>query len=86
MNSIQYTVRSIPAPVDKALRSEAKRSGKSLNEVTIEALQKATGTSATVQRFNDLDHLFGKGIHDQEAFDEAMASLDANPLESDFKL
>lgn len=86
MSNIQYTIRSIPEPVDRFLRNDAKKSGKSLNRVIVEALEKATGTSQTVQRFNDLDHLFGRGIGDRKAFDEAMEWQDSLPVDMDIKL
>ena len=34
---MQYTVRGVSEAVDEALRRRARREGKSLNEVTIEA-------------------------------------------------
>ncbi len=35
---MQYTVRKVPAALDKAIRGKARAEGKSLNEVAVEAL------------------------------------------------
>lgn len=86
MNSIQYTIRSVPKSVDTALRNNAKESGKSLNQVIVDALEKATGVSQTTRRFTDLDHIFGKGIQDKKAFDEAMIWAESLPVDMDPKL
>lgn len=40
---MQYTIRNLPASVDRALRERARREGKSLNEATIDALLRAFG-------------------------------------------
>ena len=40
---MQYTVRGIPADLDKAMRQRARAKGKSLNEVAIEALAEGIG-------------------------------------------
>ena len=85
MNSTQYTIRYVPDHVDKALRKLARESGKSLNETTVAALEKATGTSAKDQKFHDLDRFCGIGIGDYEAFEEAMNWLDSLPLDDGFK-
>ncbi len=43
MNS--FTLRQIPAPIEKSLRRIAQQSHKSLNKTIIELLAKATGVS-----------------------------------------
>jgi len=43
MKNIQYTVRGIHPLVDKELRRKARASRRSLNEVTLDVLQKALG-------------------------------------------
>ncbi len=40
MRNRQYTIRSIPPKVDLALRKRAQKTGKSLNEIALEALEK----------------------------------------------
>jgi len=67
----QYTIRDVPVEVDRALRKEAKESGKSLNDTAVEALRRATGIDAP-QRYHDLDFLIGTWVEDPE-FDQALA-------------
>lgn len=71
--AIQYTIRSIPPEVDRALRQQARREGKSLNDVALEALARATGASNGEVIPHDLDHLIGTWIEDPK-FDEVMAA------------
>jgi hypothetical protein len=40
---MRYAIRKVPKSLDAALRRSAKEQGKSLNEVTIEALARGTG-------------------------------------------
>jgi hypothetical protein len=42
----QYTIRSISAHVDRALRERSTHEGKSLNEVAIEALERGLDLEA----------------------------------------
>ena len=49
----------------RELRSRAKREGKSLNEVAIDALRAATGSSDKV-KYRDLSDLVGSWVHDEE--------------------
>jgi hypothetical protein len=60
----QYTIRNIPANVDRALRKRMKDEGKSLNEVAIEAL--AIGSNERIRPFQDLSYLIGS-MSDKEA-------------------
>jgi hypothetical protein len=69
---VQYTIRGIPPVVDAALRERARATGKSLNEVAIEALAKGAGVSATPRKRRNLDDIVGSWKED-EAFDEAIA-------------
>lgn len=62
--NLQYTIRSVPADVDAILRDKARRQGKSLNQVALEALSGGAGVS-TQQRYSDLDGFFGSWITDQ---------------------
>ena len=43
--TMQYTLRKIPAELDRALREEAKEQHKSLNQIAIETLQRAVGVA-----------------------------------------
>ncbi len=70
---IQYTVRAIPREVDDKLRQKAKREGKSLNEVALQALATAAGSSSTTQKKRDLSDLIGDWLDDPE-FDAAIAA------------
>ena len=66
----QYTIRSVPSSVDAVLRDKARRQGKSLNEVALEALSAAAGVAAQI-RYADLDGFFGSWVAD-EAVDKAL--------------
>lgn len=81
MNSMQYTIRQISPQVDRALRAEAKRTGKSLNEVARQALAKGIGvSSAKPQIHHDLDWFVGgKTLADD--FDAAQDWLKSAPNE-----
>ena len=80
MKSIQYTIRSIPEPVDKALRAHAKKTGQSFNATVVDALKKATNTQeGTKKVYTDLDWFIGLGIQDSQSFDEAIEWLDSLP-------
>ncbi|MBI2339164.1 MAG: hypothetical protein HYU99_02195 [Deltaproteobacteria bacterium] len=67
----QYTIRSISPKLDRRLRQKAKESDKSLNEVVLEALSKATGLADETIIHHDLDFLIGSWQEDP-AFDEAI--------------
>ena len=53
----QYTIRNVPKHVDRALRRRAKASGKSINQVAVEALVKGSGERSRM--YDDLDFLVG---------------------------
>lgn len=42
---MQYTIRNVPPDLDRALKQRAKRLGKSVNEIALEALAHAVGVS-----------------------------------------
>ena len=63
---MQYTLRNIPENVDKALRERARREGRSLNEVAIEALARALRVQVEPVRFRDLDDIAGTWVDDPE--------------------
>jgi hypothetical protein len=70
---IQYTIRASPTEVDNKLRQKAKKEGKSLNEVALQALAAAAGNSSTTQKKRDLSDLIGDWLDDPE-FDAAIAA------------
>lgn len=43
MSCMQYTIRNIPAELDRAIKARAKRLGKSVNQVALEALARSVG-------------------------------------------
>ena len=61
MKSIQYTIRNIPAPVDRTLRERAKKHSKSFNQTVVEALKQATGTTEEPTEYHNLDWFIGSG-------------------------
>lgn len=69
---MQYTVRQVPAELDRALRRRTRREGKSLNEVTIEALREAVGLTEVSVKRRSLSDLVGTWQEDPE-FDGAIA-------------
>ena len=57
VNTRQYTIRNVPDAVDQALRNRAKRSGKSFNQVVLEALGESAGKPRLPRR--DVSFLMG---------------------------
>lgn len=72
---IQYTIRRIPGRVDEALRRRARRQGKSLNQVAVEALAAGAGVAAEPAIHDDLDFLIGTWVEDPD-FDAAIRAQD----------
>lgn len=72
---MQYTLRNVPASLDAALRQSARDQGKSLNEVTIEALIRGAGLAEDRCRQRDLSDIAGTWLEDPE-FDSALAAQD----------
>ncbi|MGQ0813226.1 MAG: FitA-like ribbon-helix-helix domain-containing protein [Gemmatimonadota bacterium] len=72
---MQYTLRNIPAAIDRALRAVARREGKSLNEVAIRALARAVGVAEEPVRYRDLRDLAGTWQEDSE-FDTVRSAHD----------
>ena len=54
LNACEYTIRGIPAVVDRALRARARRAGKSLNEATLDALNEGAGLRGAPRERRDL--------------------------------
>jgi hypothetical protein len=77
MKSIQYTIRSIPTKLDVVLRQRSKSTGKSLNEVVIDALAKGAGYTHD-STFDDLDWFIGSKSLDG-SFDSDLDWLDSLP-------
>lgn len=69
----QYTIRGIPSHLDKKLRQKAKEMDTSLNQVILDTLGRATGTTADQPVYHDLDGLIGSWQEDA-AFDAAVAA------------
>lgn len=55
----QYTLRNVPETLDLAIREASRRQGKSLNQVTLEALFRAFGLSDTPVQRRDLSDIVG---------------------------
>lgn len=71
----QYTIRGIPAAVDRALRARAQRERRSLNDVALEALRASVGVGAAGPLNEDLDDLIGTWEEDP-VFDAAILEQD----------
>lgn len=64
---MQYTLRNLPDRLDRAIRERAKLEGKSLNEVTIEALMRAFGLHGEPPPAErDLSGIAGSWVDDPE--------------------
>ena len=72
---MQYTVRGIPKTVDEALRRRARAEGKSLNEVTLEALAEGLGLGAEPVVRRDLTDIAGSWKGDP-AVEDALEAQD----------
>ncbi len=73
---MQYTIRNIPDFLDSALRGAARRDGKSLNEVVVEALSRGAGLGENRGRQRDLHDIAGTWLEDPE-FDHAITAQDS---------
>ncbi len=71
----QYTVRSVPASLDRALRERARQKRMSLNETILSTLEQALGSGSPAPAHDDLDFCIGTWTEDA-AFDEAIAAQD----------
>jgi hypothetical protein len=82
---MQYTIRQVPRSLDEALRRVARERGKSLNEVTIEALARGAGVAGERNRQRDLADIAGTWRRDP-AFDSALAAqhtIDQHSIEKE---
>lgn len=73
---MQYTIRNIPDILDATLRRSAREQGKSLNEVTIEALARGAGLGEHRCRQRDVGDIAGTWRNDP-VFENALAAQDA---------
>lgn len=72
---VQYTIRNVPNALDELLRRAAQTQGKSLNEVTIEALARGAGLTGEPVRQRDCSDIAGTWRKDP-IFDRALAAQD----------
>ncbi|MCE9613429.1 MAG: hypothetical protein K8T26_04080 [Lentisphaerae bacterium] len=75
MKAIQYSVRGIDERTDALLRKQARETGLSLNQATLEALRRGLGIDQEPHRHGDLDDLAGTWIPDPET-DQALREMD----------
>ncbi len=68
---MQYTLRKVPPQLDAALRAKAREEGKSLNEVTLEALLVGAGLAGQPVKHRDLSDIAGSWVADP-ATEEAL--------------
>lgn len=74
-SKVQYTIRGVPAAVDRALRARARREQRSLNELALEALRRSVGDEVGPLVHTDLDPFLGTWVEDPE-FDAALREQD----------
>ena len=73
--SMQYTIRSVPEAIDRAVRQRARREAKSLNAVVVEAPARGLELDAKPAEYTDLDRLAGTWQEDP-GFDLAIADFE----------
>lgn len=76
---MHYTVRNIPKNLDEELRRRARAEGKSLNEVTLEAMARGVSQDREQLQLRDLSDLAGTWKEDPE-FDAAIEDQDTIDL------
>jgi hypothetical protein len=72
---MQYTLRNIPAVLDRMLRRKAREQGASLNDVALEALARGAGVTGEAVRHRKLRDLAGRWEEDSK-FDAALRDQD----------
>ena len=72
---MQYTIRDIPPRLDVELRERARREGKSLNQVAVEALAQGVGLGSTGAPKRSLEGIAGSWKRDS-ATEQALADQD----------
>jgi hypothetical protein len=73
--NMQYTIRAVPAAIDRTLRRRARQEAKSLNTVALEALARGLELDAKPIEHSDLNGLIGSWQEDPE-FDRAIADFE----------
>lgn len=73
--TVQYTVRDVPAHVDRLLRRRAAEERVSLNRFLQDVMARAVGAETEAPVYHDLDALAG-AWEDDPAFDRAIAEQD----------
>ncbi|HEY0558131.1 MAG TPA: hypothetical protein VGG20_28025 [Thermoanaerobaculia bacterium] len=61
---MQYTLRNVPPLLDEALRTKAREEGKSLNDVTLEAIMAGVGLTGQPIKHRDLSDVAGRWVAD----------------------
>jgi hypothetical protein len=51
---MQYTIRNVSAELDRALKARAKKTGKSVNQVALEALAQSVGQPVKRRSLRDM--------------------------------
>jgi hypothetical protein len=68
---MQYTLRNVPPLLDEVLRTKAREEGKSLNDVTLEAIMAGVGLTGQPIKRRDLSDIAGSWVADP-ATEEAL--------------
>lgn len=79
MKQVQYTIRNVPPEVDRVLREQARRAGKSLNAMVRETLKRGAGLGDQPLTHSAFDDLAGKWVPDpgcEEALDAMRELID----------
>jgi len=71
-HTTQYTIRNVPAEVDRRLRDSARHQQLSLNQALLALLARASGASEAATTYRDLDSFFGSWTADAKV-DQALA-------------
>ena len=74
MEKIQYTIRNIPAAVDRVIRKRAKDQGASFNQTVVDLLTTQVFGNKKLPEDTGFDWLFNKSGEDA-GFDTAIAEL-----------
>ncbi len=75
----QYTLRNIPSSVDQALKRLARETGKSFNQIAIDALVRGSGQSLIPKR--DFSFIIGSlSEADAKALEDSICAQ--NPIDS----
>ena len=82
MDRMQYTIRSVSPKLDQALRTRAKQTGQTLNEVALDALAKGSGITASSATYRSLDWFAGS-LAGNGSTDDPMQWLDSLPHDLD---